>query len=160
MFDGIGARLNAIAQALAPECVAGSFFSVAMRLIHDGIHFFLCERRVAKQFAIWFEFVVGGRMKLDPVSAIVDLLSNGLAGGPGIVNGLIVSRQTDLRRAQNAFAGGHQPHRRNLHARTLEITAIDRSLDVNVCIPSAVAHQVPQGCEACAKILLCVGQSQ
>src|SRR5207244_11952517 len=75
VFDGIGARLNAIAQALAPECVAGSFFPVAMRLIHDGIHFFLCERRVAKQFAIWFEFVVGGRMKLDPVSAIVDLLS-------------------------------------------------------------------------------------
>src|SRR2546430_11521159 len=72
-----------------------------MSLIHDGVDFFLCERGIAEQLSIWFKLVVRGRMKLDPVSTVVDLLPNRLPCGPRIVHSLVIPRQADLRRAQN-----------------------------------------------------------
>src|SRR5689334_10392919 len=126
MFDRIGARLNAIVQTLASKRMASGFLAVTMRFIYDSVNFFLRERRIAEQLAARLKFIVRGRMKLDPVGAIMDLFPNSLPRRPGTVHGLIIPWEADLRRAQNPFAGGHQAHRRNLHARTLEVTTIDR----------------------------------
>ena len=99
-------------------------------------------------------------MKLNPVRAIMDLFPNGLACGPRIVHRLVISRQANLRRPLDSFAGGDQPHGGNLHPGTLEIAEIDGPLDVDVSVTSSVTHQITERRESRTKILLRIGERQ
>jgi hypothetical protein len=131
-----------------------------VRLVHDSLHFFLGKSRVTSQRAVGLKFVVGRRVELDPVRAIVNLFANGLPRGPQTIYGLIVSWQAYFRRAQNTLACCDQTHRGNLHSRPYEVPAINRLLDVYVSVAAAVAHQVAQGGEARPQILLRVGKCE
>src|SRR6266481_9019369 len=160
MLDRVSASFNAVPQPLATECMAGSFLTVPMCFVHDSHDFFFRECRFAVQGAIGFELIVRGRMKLDPVCAVVDLLTHRLSRSPWSIHRLIISRQIYFRGAQDAFAGCHKPHGGHLHARPLKVPTVDRLLDVDIRVAAAVAHQIAQSRKARAKVFLRVGESK
>src|SRR6202030_3605 len=101
-----------------------------------------------------FEFVVRSGVELDPVRSIVNLLADSLACRPGTVNGLIIPRKVHLRRAEDSLSRSDQTHRRDLHPRSLEKSAVNRFLDVHIGITATVAHQIAQARESRPQILL------
>src|SRR5258707_6151182 len=159
MLDRVSAGYNAVPQPLATECMASSFLTVSMRFVHDSQNFLLRESRIAVQGAIRFEFIVCGRMKLDPVCAVVYLLAHRLSRGPGPIYRLIIPRQIYLRGTEDAFAGCHKPHGGHLHARPLKVPTVDRLLDVDIRVAAAVAHQIAHCRKARSKVSLRAGES-
>src|SRR6266481_4572829 len=160
MLDRVSTGFNAVPQPLATECMASSFLTVSMRFVHDSQNFLLRESRIAVQDAIRFELIVCGRMKLDPVCAVVDLLAHRLSRGPWSIHRLIISRQIYFRGAQDAFAGCHKPHGGHMHARPLTVPTVDRLLDVDIRVAAAMTHQIAQSRKARAKVFLRVGESK
>src|SRR5260370_27969875 len=67
---------------------------------------------------------------------------------------MIGGGETTFRGAENSLAGGEQARGRDLHAGSLEEPAVNGFLDVHIGVAASVAHQIAQGGETRAQILL------
>src|SRR5690349_24995401 len=129
-----------------------------MSFVDNGIDLFFGKSWVGPQCSVGLEFIVRGGVELDPVRAIVDLFADGLACRPRAVHSLIIRWQAYLWRTENSLTCGHQPHGGHLHTRSLKKSPVNGSLDVHVGVAAPVAHQIAQGRESRAQILLGVGE--
>src|SRR5258708_2019962 len=136
------------------------FFLMAMRFVDNGIHLFFGKRCLAPQLAVGFKFVIRGGVELDPVRSIVNLFADSLACRPGAINRLVIPRELHLRRAEDSLSRSDETHRRDLHARSLEKSAVNGFLDVHIGIAASVAHQIPQARESRPQILLGIRQRE
>src|SRR5580692_6829262 len=160
VLDSVHAGLDTITQTFPSESMACRLFPMAVRLVHDGLYFFRRKSGVTSQRTVRFELVIGRRVELDPVCAVVNLFANRLSRGPRSVNGLIVSWQAYFRRAQDALACCHQTHCGDLHPRPYEVSAVNRPLNVHVSVAATVTHEIAQGGEARPQVLLSVSKCE
>ena len=98
MLDGIASAIERALHSNPVVGVARDFFLPAMRLVHNGLQLFHCQRRLRHQVSLLVHPRPVRHVHLDPVRAVLQLLARRLARLDGTIHNLRALGHLQFRR--------------------------------------------------------------
>src|SRR5437016_5736303 len=87
VFNRVYTRGQAVAETFSSKRVTRNFVTLVVRLVYERLNFFQGERGRYNQRTIWRKRKIIIGIKLDPVCAVYELLTDAFARIPWVVDG-------------------------------------------------------------------------